>query len=116
MLDPIVCIGKPPIFDITEELDTPSHPSVITGPYREHRLPRMLGINTQVIFDGIPKKENEKPAHSSGPPDAFDYSPLPRGAPIADKIGRCLSVREWCAVVPVGSVIQAASVTAWYQV
>lgn len=38
------------------------------------------------------------------------------GAPIADKIGRRLSVCVWCVVVSVGFVIQAASVTAWEQV
>lgn len=37
-------------------------------------------------------------------------------APIADKIGRRMSISLWCVVVSVGFVIQIASVTAWYQV
>lgn len=38
----------------------------------------MLGINTQVTFDDVPRNESEKPTHSDGPSDALDYSPLPR--------------------------------------
>ena len=37
-------------------------------------------------------------------------------APIADRIGRRLSISVWSVVVSVGFVIQIASVTAWYQV
>ena len=37
-------------------------------------------------------------------------------APVADRIGRRLSVSVWSAVVAVGFVIQIASSTAWYQV
>ena len=37
-------------------------------------------------------------------------------APVADRIGRRLSVSVWSAVVAVGFVIQIASNTAWYQV
>lgn len=37
-------------------------------------------------------------------------------APIADRIGRRLSISVWCVVVSIGFVIQIASVTAWYQV
>jgi SP family sugar:H+ symporter-like MFS transporter len=36
-------------------------------------------------------------------------------APIADRIGRRLSISLWCIVVSVGFVIQIASITAWYQ-
>ncbi|ODM21282.1 hypothetical protein SI65_04335 [Aspergillus cristatus] len=36
-------------------------------------------------------------------------------APIADRIGRRLSISVWSVVVSVGFVIQIASVTAWYQ-
>ena len=37
-------------------------------------------------------------------------------APIADRIGRRLSISAWSVVVSIGFVIQIASVTAWYQV
>ncbi|KAI8635676.1 general substrate transporter [Xylariaceae sp. FL1651] len=37
-------------------------------------------------------------------------------APVADRIGRRLSVSLWCAVVSVGFVIQIASITAYEQV
>ena len=37
-------------------------------------------------------------------------------APLADRIGRKLSVSVWSAVVAIGFVIQIASDTAWYQV
>ncbi|KAL1844639.1 hypothetical protein VTK73DRAFT_2125 [Phialemonium thermophilum] len=37
-------------------------------------------------------------------------------APIADKIGRRLSLSFWCIVASVGFVIQIAANTAWYQV
>ncbi|KFH42250.1 Hexose transporter-like protein [Hapsidospora chrysogenum ATCC 11550] len=37
-------------------------------------------------------------------------------APIADRIGRRLSISLWCIVTSVGFVIQIAAITAWYQV
>lgn len=37
-------------------------------------------------------------------------------APIADKIGRRLSVTLWSIVVSIGFVIQISADTAWYQV
>ncbi|RMD40174.1 hypothetical protein DV735_g4958, partial [Chaetothyriales sp. CBS 134920] len=38
------------------------------------------------------------------------------GAPIADKIGRRLSISLWCVVVAAGFVVQISADTAWYQV
>lgn len=37
-------------------------------------------------------------------------------APIADRIGRRISISVWSVVVSIGFVIQIASVTAWEQV
>ena len=37
-------------------------------------------------------------------------------APIADSIGRRLSISLWCIVCAIGFVIQIATVDAWYQV
>lgn len=37
-------------------------------------------------------------------------------APIADRLGRRISISIWCVVVSIGFVIQIAAVTAWYQV
>ncbi|RMZ81910.1 hypothetical protein DV738_g2036, partial [Chaetothyriales sp. CBS 135597] len=38
------------------------------------------------------------------------------GAPIADKIGRRVSISIWCVVVAAGFVVQISADTAWYQV
>lgn len=54
----------------------------------------------------------------------IDYSKLSIGtligaliaAPIADRIGRRLSVTFWSIIVSVGFVIQISANTAWYQV
>ena len=37
-------------------------------------------------------------------------------APVADKIGRRLSISFWCTICAVGFVIQISASTAWYQV
>lgn len=37
-------------------------------------------------------------------------------APIADKVGRKISIMFWCAIVCVGVVVQIASTDKWYQV
>lgn len=37
-------------------------------------------------------------------------------APMADRIGRRISVCVWCVVCAIGFVIQIASVSAWYQI
>lgn len=38
------------------------------------------------------------------------------GSPIADTIGRRLSISLWSAVVAVGFLIQIPAMTAWYQI
>lgn len=37
-------------------------------------------------------------------------------APLADKIGRRLSISSWCVICAIGFVVQIAANTAWYQV
>lgn len=37
-------------------------------------------------------------------------------APVADRIGRRLSISVWCIVVSIGFIIQIAATNAWYQV
>lgn len=37
-------------------------------------------------------------------------------APVADRIGRRLSISVWCIVVSIGFIVQIAANTAWYQV
>jgi SP family sugar:H+ symporter-like MFS transporter len=37
-------------------------------------------------------------------------------APIADRIGRRISVSFWCAIVAVGFIVQISASNKWYQV